>query len=70
MSGVFHHFLFFFQGKFWGFIHNRVATLVTISEQTISLRSDFLKITFTESDYIRPNSFRLRLRRPGSGSTV
>jgi len=23
-------FLTFFQGKFWGFLHNRVATLVTI----------------------------------------
>jgi len=30
MSGVFYNFLFFFQGKFWGFLHNRVATLVTI----------------------------------------
>jgi len=25
---------------------------------------------FTDSDYSRPNSFRLRLRRPGSGSSV
>ena len=33
----------FFQGKFWGFLHNRVATLVTIGEQKISPTSDFLK---------------------------
>jgi len=33
----------FFQGKFWGFLHNRVATLVTIGEQKISPKSDFLK---------------------------
>jgi len=25
---------------------------------------------FTDSDYSRPNSFRLRLRRPGSGSSI
>jgi len=68
--GFFDHFLFFFQGKFWGFLHNRVATLVTIGEQKISLKSDFLKIIFTHSDYSRPNSFRLRLRRPCSGSSV
>jgi len=43
MSGVFYHFLFFFQGKFWGFLHNRVATLVKIGEQTISPKSGFLK---------------------------
>jgi len=49
--------LVFFQGQFWGFLHNRVATLVTIGEQKISLKSDFLKIIFTDSDYSRPNSF-------------
>jgi len=37
----FYHFLFFFQGKFWGFLHNRVVTLVTVSEQKISPKSDF-----------------------------
>ena len=43
MSGVFYHFLFF-QGKFWSFLHNRVAKLVTIGEQKISRsKSDFLK---------------------------
>jgi len=30
----------------------------------------FLKIIFIDSDYSKPNSFRLRLRRPGSGSSV
>jgi len=43
MSGVFYHFLGFFQGKFWGFLHNRVATLVTIGEQKIRTKSDFFK---------------------------
>jgi len=28
MSGFFYYFLGFFQGKFWGFLHNRVATLM------------------------------------------
>jgi len=60
----------FFQGKFWGFLRNRVTTLVTIGEQKISSESNFLKRIFTESDYSRPNSFRLQLRRPGSGSSV
>jgi len=41
-----------------------------MGEQKISPNSDFLKLTFTDSDYIRPNYFRLRLRRPGSGSSV
>jgi len=50
-------FSLFFQGKFGGFLHNRVATLVTIGEQKISLKSDFLKRIFTDSDYSRPNSF-------------
>jgi len=45
-----------------------VATLVTIGEQKISSESDFSKIIFTDSDYSRPNSFRLR--RPGSRSSV
>jgi len=53
MSGVFYHFLFF-QGKFWGFLHKRVATLVIIGEQNISPKSDFLKRIFTDSDYSRP----------------
>jgi len=70
MSGVFYHFLFFFQGKFWDFLHNRVATLVTIGKQKISPKSDFFKRIFTDSNYSRPNFFRLRLRRPGSGSSV
>ena len=61
-------FCFFFQGKFWGFLHNSVATLVTIGEQKIRLKSDFLKRIFTDSDCSRPNFFRLR--RPGSGSSV
>jgi len=57
-----------FQGKFWGFLHNRVETLVTIGEQNTSLDSNCFKIIFTDSDYSRPNSFRLR--RLGSGSSV
>ena len=32
----------FFQGKLWGFLHNRAATLVTIGEQA-SPKSDFIK---------------------------
>jgi len=32
-----------FQGTFWSFLHNRVATLITIGEQKISPKSDFLK---------------------------
>jgi len=47
-----------------------VATLVTIGEQKIIPESDFFKRICTESDYSRPNSFRLRLRRPDSGSSV
>jgi len=43
MSVFFCHFLGFVQGKFWGFLHNRVTTLVTIGEQKISSKSDFLK---------------------------
>jgi len=39
---VFLSFSVFFQGKFWGFLHNRVAILVTIREQ-VSPKSDFLK---------------------------
>jgi len=34
---------FFFQGKFFGFLHNRVATLVKIGKQKFSSESDFLK---------------------------
>jgi len=40
---VFLSFSFFFQDKFWGFLHTRVETLVTIGEQKISSESDFLK---------------------------
>jgi len=36
-------FVFFFLGKFWGFLHNRVATLVTIGEQKISSSQIFFK---------------------------
>jgi len=32
----------FFQGKFWGFLHNRAATLATTGEQ-VSPKSDFIK---------------------------
>ena len=32
----------FFQGKFWGFLHNRAATLATTGEQ-VSPKSEFLK---------------------------
>jgi len=70
MSCVFNHFLGFFQGKFWGCLYNRVATLVTIGEQQIKQKIDFEITIFTDSDYSRPNSFRLRLRRPGNGSSV
>jgi len=40
----------YFQSKFWGFLHNRAATLVTIGEQKISLKSDLKKIIFNDSD--------------------
>jgi len=40
---VFVSFSWVFQVKFWGFLYNRAATLVTIGEQMISSESDFLK---------------------------
>ena len=50
---VFLSFSGFFQGKFWGFLHNRVATLVTIGVATlvtigeqVSPKSDFIKRFF------------------------
>jgi len=48
----FYHFLGFFQGNFWGFLHNRMATLVTIGEQKISpksgLKKNFLPTPITQ----------------------
>jgi len=68
MSGVFIIFCFFNKVNSGGFLHNRVATLVTIGEQKISPESGFFKRILTDFDYSRPNSFRLC--RPGSGSSV
>jgi len=46
-----------------------VAQTVTIGGQKIKPESD-LFLSFTDSDYSKPNSFRLLLPRPGSGISI